>query len=95
MDAKFNQSPNTKFPRTACEFHHRVEVPLWTHAITYANAIVDAEDFDYVIVADENGEPCLRSVGGETYLSISCWCEISNLESTADINDDEQEAGER
>lgn len=24
------------------------------------------QDFDYVIVADENGEPCLRRVGGRS-----------------------------
>lgn len=61
-----NTSPHGKFPASADIFHRQVELPLWTHPIPYAKAIVEAQDFDFVIVSDENGEPCLRRVGGRS-----------------------------
>lgn len=46
------------------QFHARIEKTLWKHPIPFAKALVEVEDFDYVIVPDENGEPCLKLVGG-------------------------------
>lgn len=55
------------------------------------------QDFDYVIVADENGEPCLRHVGGRSsggFASLTLIL-IKVTGETSDEDDGEEDREER
>lgn len=53
------------------------------------------QDFDYVIVADENGEPCLRRVGGKSDGScVDGGVSGTDLLVTGETSDDEEEEEE-
>lgn len=64
MHSSPNTSAQNRLPRNMQQVNTRIEKTLWKYAIPFDKALVKAEDFDYVIVADENGEPCLKLAGG-------------------------------